>query len=336
MKLIISFITYGSLTAKYLPYFLPSLISANKDNHKIIVLDNSDERDNKNSIYIKANYPQINLIWAGKNLGFAKGYNLLIKKAIEKEAQYFLMLNPDMILEENMINEMLIYANKYKFAGAIAPKILHWDFKNKKKTNIIDSYGLCVTKEHRFSDKRQGEIDDNKYEKKVFGFTGAAVLLKIEALKDVAYNKNGHQEYFDELMFMYKEDCDLSYRLQLAGWETVFALEATAYHDREVSPKGESNFKIALNRFKKNRQVKKWAFLNHWIIILKYLRLPFSKKVKIRTYWYQVKSFIFVLFFEQYLLLELWKLRKIRQEIRKKSNHLKIRIKINKIEQIME
>ncbi|MFA5360288.1 MAG: glycosyltransferase family 2 protein [Patescibacteria group bacterium] len=336
-KIYIGFITYGELTAKYLPYFLPSLKGQSFKDFKILAIDNSETQENKNSKYIKENFPEINLKWIGENLGFAKAFNLMINQAIEDGAEYFLPLNIDMIFEADMIEQLVKAIEKTENCAAAQAKILKWDFTNNKKTDQIDSLGLALNKEHRFFDSHQGEIDDkiknNNFE--TFGFTGTAVLLNLKALEDVAFNNGKHKEYFDELMFMYKEDCDLSYRLRLAGWKIILVSNALAYHNRSVAAKGKSNLAIALNRKNKNKAVKKWSFLNQWILLLKLKNLPFSLNVKLATAWYQLKSLIFALLFEQFLFKELIKLWQIRAEIKKRRDQLKIRVNIKEIEKFM-
>ncbi|MEI6597173.1 MAG: glycosyltransferase family 2 protein [bacterium] len=330
MRLYIGFITYGKSTAKYLPYFLPSLKAQTYKDFKVLALDNSKELENENAQYIKKNYPEISLKRPGGNIGFAKAFNLMISGAIYDGADYFLALNPDMILEPCLIEELIKTIESDETIAAVQPKILKWDFDKKEKTNIIDSYGLTMTKELNFFDKKQGETDDlslNKT-KEIFGFTGAAVLLKLKALEDVVYIENELVEYFDELMFMYKEDCDLSLRLKLAGWRVILAPKAVIFHDRTASSKGATIWQIIKNRLGKSRQIKIWSYFNQWVIVIKYWRL-LPLKIKIHTAWFQFKGLFFIILFEQYLILEIRKLFKAKKEIKLKSGSLKTRIKFN-------
>ena len=338
-KIYLGFITYGQSTAKYLPYFLASLKKQTCfSDLNILAVDNSETRENENSKFIRESHPDIKPEWTGKNLGFAKAYNLMISKAIAAGAEYFIAVNPDMILEPEFTKELIKTIEQDNKTGAVQPKILKWDFKNNKKTNSIDSYGMFITKEHRFSDLRQGEKDDPAVKEagEIFGFPGAAVLFRLEALKDTAFFNGQYNEYFDELMFMYKEDCDLSYRLRLAGWKIFFEPKAVAFHDRSVSPVGESSIKIALNRKNKSQKVKKWSFLNHWILLAKIQYLPFSFRVRFASAGYQVKTLLYVLIFEPYLIKEFFKFLKLKNEIRKRREALKIRINIAEIEKFIE
>ncbi|MFA6106711.1 MAG: glycosyltransferase family 2 protein [Patescibacteria group bacterium] len=337
-KTCIGFITYGQGTAKYLPFFLASLKEQTCfSDLKILAIDNSEREENENSTYLKNHFPEIELKWVGQNLGFAKAYNIMISQAIAEGAKYFIAVNPDMVLEPKFTEELIKTIEQNDKTGAIQPKILKWDFENNKKTDQTDSYGIFITKEHRFSDLKQGEKDNPPVKEvyEIFGFTGAAVIFRLEALADTAYFNGQYNEYFDELMFMYKEDCDLSYRLRLAGWKIFFEPKAVAFHDRSVSPVGESAIKIALNRKNKSQQVKKWSFLNQWILLLKIKDLPFSFRVKLATDWYQLKSLIYAIIFEPYLLSEFLRLIKIRKEIGRRRETLKMRIDIKEIEKFM-
>ena len=66
MRLYIGFITYGENTAKYLPYFLPSLKNQTFKDFKILAIDNSEIQENDNAKYIKENFSEIDLKWVAK------------------------------------------------------------------------------------------------------------------------------------------------------------------------------------------------------------------------------------------------------------------------------
>lgn len=305
---------YGKSTVKYLPYFLPSLTADYADiadNVKIIAFDNSESADNENVKHIKNNYPEIEIMKAGENLGFGRAYNKTIKRAKELGSEYFLALNPDMILEKGAIAKMIEVLDSNKNLGSVYPKILKWDFENKKKTNIIDSRGVILKPGLKFINLGEGERDDNFIGNDILGPAGTAAMYRMSALEKV--KKGG--EYFDELIFMYKEDCDLAYRLFLTGFKSKCIHNAVMHHARSAGAGGESDIKIALNRKNKNKQVKKWSFLSQQIIFVKYWRLQ-NLKNKLAIIWYEFKMLIFILLFEQYLLKEFVNLWKIRSKIK--------------------
>ncbi|MFA4941266.1 MAG: glycosyltransferase family 2 protein [Patescibacteria group bacterium] len=318
MKLAIGFITYGELTAKYLPYFLDSLKKQNFSDYKIFAIDDSEQEENNNKKFIKNNYPEIDFSWAGENLGFGRAFNVLIKKASEIGAEYFLVLNPDIIMEPGAIEKLVEAMDGDRTLGSASPKILKWNFLENKKTNIIDTCGIGLKTGLRFFDFGQGEIDKGQYNKvDILGPSGAAGIYRISALEKLnplGKGGKGDSLYFDESMFMYKEDCDLAFRLKLANFKARLVPEAIFYHDRTVASAGKGFMAFFRGRKAKNRQAKKWSFLNQHIIFLKYWRFQgvFSKITIILRI---LAMFIFALLFEQYLLGEYGKLKVIRKKL---------------------
>jgi len=314
MKLAIGFITYGEDTAKYLPYFLPSLFKALEkiSDYKIFCWDNS-ESDRSNIEFIASNYPEIKIIKSDKNIGFASAYNRMIDEAKKSGAEYFLVINPDTILEPKAIKELIEIMDKDKSLGSASPKVLKWDFERNKKTNIIDTCGIGLKTGLRFFDFGQRQEDEGQYNKAdILGPSGVAGLYRMSALEKA--RENG--QYFDGRMFMYKEDCDLAYRLNLAGFKAKLAPEAMIYHDRTISSAGKGFWAFFRGRKGKNRQAKQWSFLNQHIIFMKYWnRQNILNKLIVLA---RVKGMmVYALLFEQYLLKEYGKLWKMRNKIKK-------------------
>jgi len=328
-KIAIGFIAYGESTAKYLPFFLESLEKQLFRDFFVLAVDNTENENNPNSAFIEKEYPEINPIRPGKNIGFGRANNLMIREAKKRGARYFFAVNPDTVSEPETLGELLTTMKNNPAAGAVQPKILKLDFNPPRieKTGIVDSRGLMADRKLRFWDDCQGQKDSagDKNEKEVFGFTGAAVLMRIAALDDVAAeNAEGEKEFFDELMFMYKEDCDLSLRLRLAGWKIVLAPRSIVYHDRSAAQLGGGIRQIVRNRKNKKRLVKEWSFLNQRIVALKFSRL-FPLGMRFKIWLYQLGTLIFAAFFESYLLKQLVVLRRNSILIKSKREKIKIR-----------
>jgi GT2 family glycosyltransferase len=348
MNLAIGIILFEKYTAKYLPYFFPSLIKACPQNTKVFIIDNSFKKDD-NYKYFKENLffkKEKNIIvdyrYSGKNIGFSKSYNFLINRAIKNRSDYFLVINPDTIIDSRAIEILLSDIKSHKL-GSATGKIMKWDFDNNlkklRKTDIIDSAGIKITTEHRFFDRGQGKKDSDEYNKKeeIFGASGAFAMYKISALIDVAIkNEKNNFEFFDELMFMYKEDVDLAYRLQLAGYRCLYNPKSIIYHDRTVSCTKRGFLNLVKTRKKRNKLNKEWSWLNHHIILKKMLDNKFSSDVRLKTKWFEFKSGVFVLLFERHLIKQWWKLFKMRKQIKARKSQIKKRVDIKShIEKLM-
>lgn len=334
MKIAIAFITYNQASLQYLPYFLPSLnqaIEVAKINFgdevelSVLALDNSDDFfvDNENFLINFFNKNNIdNKIWSGQgNLGFAKAYNMMLNYSLKNGFEKLIMVNPDVLLDKFFIEKFIFKFKQYPEVAVLSPLILYWDFMNRKETNVIDSCGLGLTKGHYFFDRGQGEVfNENSFkEEEIFGFTGAGAGLNLERVSQVAYKKeNSYLEFFDELMFMYKEDVELSYRLQLAGLKVFFAPEIKMYHHRSLSSLGG---RIKSILFKINSDLgRSRSFLNQLIIFYKIKRLPFSFRVNFFTNFRYCLIIIYGWFFQN---KQLGVFRSIKSNIERKPLYLK-------------
>jgi len=314
MKIALGFITYNTDTAKYLPYFLDSLFKSlellPKDDYLVLARDNSDESNNYNREYIESvfnkNEELIRFSFSGKNDGFSKSYNLMIAEAKEWGAEAFFIINPDTIIAPNTLEKLIEVLSSDNMLGSVAPKVLRWDFENQKLSTTIDTCGLSLRPGLVFVDIGQGLEDINQFHNfPILGPSGAAGLYRMSALEKV----KDEFGYLDERMFMYKEDCDLAYRLFLAGFSSKLVPEALVYHDRSVSARGTGILSSLSGRAGKSRQVKIWSHLNQHLIIIKFWskQSPINKlKILIRVFLFG----IFAIFYEPFLLKNYSKISK--------------------------
>jgi len=311
-KLVIGFILFKENTARYLPFFLPSLKSQDFSNLNIVAYINKYEKDDINEKYLKQYYPEIDIIKSEENKGFAFANNRMMKKAFDVRADYFLTINPDAILEDNAISEMIKVLDFDNNLASVSPKILKWDFENNKKTDIIDTCGIQMSSGLRFFDIGQGQKDNHLfYKQNIIGPSGACAMYR---MRDVERVKED-DEYFDENMFMYKEDCDLAYKLFLLGFSSKLANNSIIYHDRTVENTSKGLFGVISNRRNKSKQVKIWSFQGQQIIFLKYWHLQdFWSKLSIILF--EIKVLFFIALVEPYLLKEIVNLYKKRKDIR--------------------
>jgi len=308
MKISAGFVSYEKDTYKYLNIFLPSLVKALEKlgEYKLFCVDNS-VKDLSNLDYIQKEYPQIEILSSGENLGFAKAYNLILNKTNEYKADYFFIINPDTYLQEDSIYQLIHAMEKDASLSAVSPVILQWNFPSLEKSSLVDSLGIVLMPGLQFIDKGQGQSLSSSLNLKnqnIIGISGAAGLYRMSALNKVKENHN----YFDENMFMYKEDADLAYRLFLAGYSAKTVLKSFIYHDRTT--------KKQKNRSNKSRFARKMSFLNQHIIYIKYFKLQnLSNKIKIVIKI--VVMFIYILWKERFQLNNYIYLAKYSNNIRK-------------------
>jgi GT2 family glycosyltransferase len=315
MKLAVGFLTYNETTAAYLTDFLPSLEAAlaflEPTDYQASVLDNSTPGNDANLVAVENfNEGRVQNILPrrpyeclsyGQNLGFSRAYNILIEAARCAGAEYFFMINPDTVLEPTAIKNLVAALDKDGSLGSVAPKILRWDYARHQPTSVIDSLGLILRPGLHFIDAGQGkEYDAALVPPDILGPSGAAGLFRLSALEKIAAPAG---QYFDERFFMYKEDCDLAYRLFLAGYNSRLVSSATVYHDRTATSTGKGLWSYLRGRSQKSRQVRAWSFKNQQLIFLKHWKNQnFVNKFFI--VYRALTMLIFSLILEQFLLKE--------------------------------
>lgn len=341
-RVTIGLLTYNS--EKYIEPCLNSILSQDYENVEIIIFDNCSVDDTVEKI--SANFPQIQVIQSSENLGFGKGHNEILRST---ECEFYACLNVDMIFEQNFISELVKVLADRPVYGSVGGKLKRWDYENylenagivqdMGKTNFIDSIGIRLLKSHRFEDIGHAEVDYGQYDqvRDIFGVSGAAVLYRRKALEDVSFiNEDGVKEFFDETMFMYKEDVDLAYRLQWAGWKSRYTPLAIAFHDRSVRMIGRNPMEVIKNRLKKDRRVNQFSYLNHHILLKKNFSSNFSLEIKSLTFWYNFKVFIYIMLFETETLGQWWKLIGMWKKLAARKNSLQRRVSNVEIEKMME
>jgi GT2 family glycosyltransferase len=82
---------------------------------RIVVVDNCS-RDGSIE-YITDHFPNVELLVSPRNLGFAVACNVAIRKGLRSGVSYFLLLNNDTTVHENMLSELIAAAETHPEAG---------------------------------------------------------------------------------------------------------------------------------------------------------------------------------------------------------------------------
>ena len=203
-----------------------------------------------------------------QNLGFCAAHNQGARQFIDSDAEYFLILNPDVRLEENTVTELIAALRRHPRCGLATPLLLRADAElNALSPPVIDACGMELTASLRHLDRGSGELYQGQYqnEELVFGGTGACLLISRSCLQALLVSAPRHEDLkalvepallnnqserlqlFDEAFFAYREDADLCWRANNLGWRCVYAPSARAYHTRAVLPDRRAQLSSAIN-----------------------------------------------------------------------------------------
>jgi len=198
--------------SKAIDSFLDTSISK-----KLFLIDNSSTDRLKN----KANHPDIEYIFVGKNIGFGAGHNTVINK-IKSFSKYHLILNPDVSFEPLVIQNLIKVIEKEEGLAMIAPKVF---FPNGEHQYTCRRYPsllellvrrLGVLKQLFPSLIEKGEYRDKDLTKPFYAayLTGCFQLYKTQDFVNI--------KGFDERYFLYMEDVDICRKIDASGKKKMY------------------------------------------------------------------------------------------------------------------
>lgn len=208
-------------------------------NAEVFVVDNNSV---DNSIeMVKAKFPRVKCIENKINVGFSKANNQAIQ---ESNSEFVLLLNPDTVVEESTFRKVIDFMVNHPDAGGLGVRMVDGkgrflpESKRGLPTPAVAFYKIfglskLFKKSPKFNKYHLGYLDEHKNHA-VDILSGAFMLMRSESLEKVGL--------LDETFFMYGEDIDLSYRIQLGGWKNYYCSDTTIIHY-----KGESTKKSSVN-----------------------------------------------------------------------------------------
>lgn len=213
-----------------LPHSVSSALAQSGVRAETIVVDN-DSSDGSCEAVWRTGGNSVRLVKNSENIGFAAAMNLGIGLS---SGRYVLALNPDCRLEPRFAAILAERLDGRPDVGSASGRLLRAEGAGLDPTGRLDSTGIYRTATGRHFDRGSGEEAAGRYlaEEEVFGASGAAGFYRREALESARIMTG----VFDSDFFLYREDADLSWRLQSLGWKCLYVPEAVAYHRRRNLP----------------------------------------------------------------------------------------------------
>jgi GT2 family glycosyltransferase len=306
-KLSVHIVAWNSM--RFLPDLFKSLCEQTFQDFAVLVIDNGSTDGVE--AYIKKQYPQTTILRNVRNLGFSGAHNHGIRYALEHWSpedypdRFILVTNPDIIFTPTCLEELMKAVNGHPRVGAFGPKLRRAfgehladeALQETMKSDLIDTTGLRARKNRTFADRGAGEMDCGQYhgERDVFGVSGSLAMYRALALSDVRFEN----EFFDHDFFAYKEDVDLAWRMQQAGWDALFVPEALAFHYRGMYGSEKMGW---LERIKHRRTKSKirsyYSNRNQWLLLAKNMQFLEVVIVLPRVLPLELGRFFYTLIFD--------------------------------------
>lgn len=233
---------------------------------KLFIIDNSSNDELRE--FVKQNL-KIHYIHS-LNLGYGSGHNVAIRKSLEENAEYHIILNPDVYWEGDIIRELSHYMDENPTVGQVMPKVFYPNGDLQYLCKMCPSPIDLIFK--RFLPSKYTQKRLEKFQLRFTGYdkpmnvpylSGCFMFFRVAALKDVGL--------FDERFFMYPEDIDITRRMH-TKYRTMFYPYASIVHAHAAASKTDKRMlKIHIKNMIK--------YFNKWGWIFDNQRKEFNRKL---------------------------------------------------------
>lgn len=258
---------------------------------KIIVVDNAS-KDHSMQI-LQERYgtdARIELIPLEDNYGFSYANNVGIRRAMEMQSDYVLLLNNDTEIASDMVAQLCECAQRHP-DSMIAPKIYYSDRRNV----VWSAGGRLSPLIRKASHIGVDQVDRGQFEKEteISFATGCALFIPCKVIEKAGM--------LDERFFLYYEDTEYSFRLGKTGIPIYYCPKAVMYHKVGASSKGADSplcaYYIARNWLLCSKQhlgIRYPFFLMYYVInrlVCCLLWLIHGKSELVRATWRGIRDF---------------------------------------------
>lgn len=196
---------------------LTSIQQLNYKNLKILVVDNGSTDGTPEKV--QADFPEVEVIETGHNLGVPWGYNVGFSYTLQAGAEYVLMLNNDTVVDPQLLMHLMAAGEPDPQAGIMVPKILYYD-----DPEVVWSVGGRYRKfppAHVIlgQDRPSSEFDEPFYLEYALS---CGLLIHRRAFESAGL--------FDPGYFFFFDDWDFTHRVRAHGLHIIFVPEAEMWH----------------------------------------------------------------------------------------------------------
>jgi GT2 family glycosyltransferase len=211
-------LTYNG--SEYIKPLLESLLNQSypKERMEILVVDNAS--NDETLCIIRKNFSSVKVVALEKNIGFAAGNNQALLHAGH---DLLVFLNQDTICHPRFLQSMVTMMEADKTLAACNPNIITPEvegFGTMDPTFTPESLYLCDMVPFGYGTHRT--INGKKIVRPKL-LSGCAFIIRRETVSELGY-------LFDDQLWMYAEDTDLSLRLHNIAQKICVIRDAIVYH----------------------------------------------------------------------------------------------------------
>ena len=196
------------------------MVEYSRDAAEIWIIDNGST--DESIAYLQKEFPEVKLVINDANYGFAKGYNVGLKKI---EAKYYVLLNSDVEVTPHWIPPVIAYMEEENIS-ACQPKIRDYyhqsHFEHAGAAGGFldrDGFPFCAGRIMDTFEEDLGQYDHNS---EVFWASGAALFVEAKLYDEL--------QGLDEDFFAHMEEIDLCWRIKNQGHKVGRCGSSVVFH----------------------------------------------------------------------------------------------------------
>jgi GT2 family glycosyltransferase len=221
LDLVISIVVYNSDINK-LKQIVEKVNLEKKLHIKLVIIDNLSKQNYFNKLVSL----DCTVISAGKNFGYGKSNNIVFD--ITPKSKYFLIMNPDIILENDSLIKLFNFMEQEKNISLCSPILKNNEYFyeiNRKNFNFLNMFRRFVTQKKDFLTESQvNDLFKTSNFTNVSRISGSFMFIRSEIFKKIGG--------FNEIFFMYFEDIELCDKVSEVG-KIVMTNITSVFHERQ-------------------------------------------------------------------------------------------------------
>jgi len=196
---------------------IDSVMKTEYEKFNVYVVDNGSTDGSQ--LTIRDKYPSVTLIQNHKNLGFAEGNNVGIRRALKDGADYIMLLNQDTKVDPGWLSQLVEAAEADPSLGILSP--MQWDYEGE---NLDINFQHLLRNQTNYEEDLQNGKLQALYESE--SVIGAGMMMSRSVCEQVGL--------FDPLYFIYGEETDLCRRARFHGFRIAIDTRSIIYHHHSL------------------------------------------------------------------------------------------------------
>jgi hypothetical protein len=214
----------------------------------VVLVDNASQPDDSETL--AAEFPWVHIVRNSANLGWSGGNNTGIRYALERNADFVILLNNDTTVAPNIVSRLLAAFASHPQFGVIGPVIRYMDEPDVVMTDGVTFNppgfpGFFARKVVPERETNPPSVDDTDI------VNGCCMMVRADVFRRVGL--------IDDRFFLIHEEADFCLRVKRAGFPCGVLAEPLVWH------KGSTAFKRAGKKWQRYYDTRNLALLvrNH-------------------------------------------------------------------------